>query len=88
LNLVALCARAGEAPPQDNTEAAVADLSTLTEAELATLPEQRLPEHLAGSCEQRHGQRREMIERARTQIEETVCGATLSGRGQRRPRSS
>lgn len=32
-------------------------------------------EHFAGSCEQRHGL--EMIERARTQIEETVCGAAL-----------
>lgn len=41
----------------------------------AVTPELR--EHLAGSCQQRHEARRQMIERARTQIEETVCGATL-----------
>lgn len=67
-------AGAAEAPSPVPTAPPVLD-TELTPPPPVRRPELR--EHFAGSCEQRHGERPEMIERARTQIEQTVCGAAL-----------
>lgn len=77
LGLFQLRAFAADTPPPMAVEADVPSRDAAAAPSLSPPPQRELRQHLAGSCEQRQGERVEMIERARTQIEETVCGATL-----------